>query len=255
MNLNRAQEPYNWLQNFFRLPLPFFHTSYITPETLTYLYYNQIINTCTLTKTNVRTFDNVTYPYVKEDTCWTLVAADCVENPTFAVFMKKDERTKQLVLRVMVGDTKVEFIPINEKEFQLFLKGNVGKLGPIELKNNEFLYVNDRKLNEPNKLDTDYIFRILRKDRKFVLDFYPQIILNFDGNSVNVVAGPLLRGRNCGMCGDYNRVKANELKDTKMCVLKNGEEMARAWTLKNECNSQIDNKPSCDMPFPDRILY
>merc|ERR1711872_955035 len=125
MNLNRAQEPYNWLQNFFRLPLPFFHTSYITPETLTYLYYNQIINTCTLTKTNVRTFENV----------------------TFAVFMKKDERTKQLVLRVMVGDTKVEFIPINEKEFQLFLKGNVGKLGPIELKNNDFLYVNDRKLN------------------------------------------------------------------------------------------------------------
>ena len=97
-----------------------------------------------------------------------------------------------------------------------FLLGNVGKLGPIELKNNDFLYVNDRKLNEPNKLDTDYIFRILRKDRKFVLDFYPQIILNFDGNSVNVVAGPLLRGRNCGMCGDYNRVKANELKDTKV---------------------------------------
>ena len=83
-----------------------------------------------------------------------------------------------------------------------FLLGNVGKLGPIELKKNDFLYVNDRKLNEPNKLDTDYIFRILRKDRKFVLDFYPQIILNFDGNSVNVVAGPLLRGRNCGMCGD-----------------------------------------------------
>merc|ERR1719244_2461698 len=97
----------------------------------------------------------------------------------------------------MVGD--------NENDFQLFLKdnscievvnlfpvliGNVGKLGPIELKNNDFLYVNDRKLNEPNKLDTDYIFRILRKDTKFVLDFYPQIILNFDGNSVNVVAGP-----------------------------------------------------------------
>ena len=255
MNLNVAREPYSWLQNFFRLPLPFFHTSYITPETLTYLYYNQIINSCTLTKTNVRTFDNVTYPYVKEDSCWTLVAADCVENPTFAVFMKKEERTKQLVLKVMVGDTKVEFIPINENEFQLFLKGNVGKLGPIELKNNDFLYVNDRKLNEPNKLDTDYIFRILRNDRKFVLDFYPQIILNFDGNSVNVLSGPLLRGRNCGMCGDYNRVTANELKDTEMCVLKNGEEMTRAWTLKNECNSQIDNKPSCDMPFPDRILY
>merc|ERR1712168_313823 len=33
MNLNIAQEPYNWLQNFFRLPLPFFHTSYITLST------------------------------------------------------------------------------------------------------------------------------------------------------------------------------------------------------------------------------
>ena len=134
---------------------------------------------------------------------------------SFSKFLSLDPRFNNIV-KVYSQTNFYPFFSLQRISNKKFLLGNVGKLGPIELKNNDFLYVNDRKLNEPNKLDTDYIFRILRKDRKFVLDFYPQIILNFDGNSVNVVAGPLLRGRNCGMCGDYNRVKANELKDTKV---------------------------------------
>merc|ERR1719282_484065 len=55
------------LQNFWRLPLPFFHTSYLTPESVNYLFFNQHINFCAVTKENVRTYDNVTYPYTKED--------------------------------------------------------------------------------------------------------------------------------------------------------------------------------------------
>ena len=43
--------------------------------------------------------------------------------------------------------------------------------------------------------------------------------------------------------------------DVQMCVLRNGEEMARAWTLDTKmCETRI-TKPDCVMPFTDRILY
>ena len=41
----------------------------------------------------IRTYDNVTYQYQMHD-CWTLISADCSENPMFAVFMKKDTSSK-----------------------------------------------------------------------------------------------------------------------------------------------------------------
>ena len=146
-------------------------------------------------------------------------------------------------------------------------------MGPIDLKNNEFIYLNDRKPTTKNMIENDYIFKILRKETKFYVDFYPQILVEFDGNSAQILAAPQLRGTNCGLCGDYNRNVINELKDPKvryllthgaiychvydvqMCVLRNGEEMARAWTLDTKmCETRI-TKPDCVMPFTDRILY
>ena len=42
---------------------------------------------------------------------------------------------------------------------------------------------------------------------------------------------------------------------SQMCVLRNGEEMAHAWTLDTKmCETRI-TKPDCVMPFTDRILY
>lgn len=93
-------------------------------------------------------------------------------------------------------------------------------MGPIDLKNNEFIYLNDRKPTTKNMIENDYIFKILRKETKFYVDFYPQVLVEFDGNSAQILAAPQLRGTNCGLCGDYNRNVINELKDPKVgCLL------------------------------------
>ena len=89
-------------------------------------------------------------------------------------------------------------------------------MGPIDLKNNEFIYMNDKKPTNKNIVKTDYIFKMLRKETKFYVDFYPQIMVEFDGNSVNILAAPQLKGTNCGLCGDYNRNVIDELKDPKV---------------------------------------
>merc|ERR1719516_296862 len=132
------------LENFWRLPLPFFQTSYMAPESIAYLLHNQILTSCAVTKENVRTYDNVTFPYTKDDDCWTLVTAE------------------RIALMMMVGNTRIDLIPINDKDFRVFIKGETGnKQGPFDLKNNDFIYVNDRKEVKPNLVDSDYIMRIL----------------------------------------------------------------------------------------------
>ena len=77
-----------------------------------------------MTQADVRTYDNVTYTYSKQDTCWTLISADCVEQPTFAVFIKKDEQIQARPgLLVIIGNVKVEFQPVNGIEYRIYVKG------------------------------------------------------------------------------------------------------------------------------------
>ena len=97
----------------------------MAPESIAYLLHNQILNSCAVTKENVRTYDNVTFPYTKDDDCWTLLTADGVENPLFAVFMKKEQRTERIALMMMVGNTRIDLIPINDKDFRVFIKGKL----------------------------------------------------------------------------------------------------------------------------------
>jgi len=75
------------------------------------------------------------------------------------------------------------------------------------------------------------------------------MMINYDGNSIQVLAGPHVKGQHCGMCGDYNRNTHYELDDPQMCPLKTGEEMARAWTMdKKYCSTQVA-KPECRQPL------
>ena len=125
-------EPYMRMMNWWKMPLPFWHTSYVTPETLMYMMMNQHIAKCTLSKdtlldkATVRTYDNVTYTFTKEDPCWTLLTADCVESPTFAVFYKMDKATSKMSVMMMFGNTQVEFVPTTmDGTYKIYLKGEL----------------------------------------------------------------------------------------------------------------------------------
>lgn len=96
--------------------------------------------------------------------------------------------------------------------------GNNGKQGPFELRENDFMFVSDKKETKVNAMETDYIFKITRNGYKHHIDFYPQMMMTFDGNYINMLAWPQIRGTNCGMCGDYNRNTFYELKDPMVVV-------------------------------------
>ena len=207
-------EPYMRLN---RIPIPFYHSSYLRPELLTYMYYNEIINHCTATSKSIRTYDNVTYPYTVDHSCWTLISADCNEHPSFAVFMKKEKKTP-LALMLFIGDMKIEFVPLKSKTFRIYVKGDeqLGKQGPFDLQDKDFLYWSSTKGSKLNTVLPNFIFKIIRQQNSYVLDFFPHMMINYDGNSIQVLAGPQVKGQHCGMCGDYNRNTHYELDDPKV---------------------------------------
>eukprot|EP00092_Neocalanus_flemingeri_P063290 GFUD01076531.1.p1 GENE.GFUD01076531.1~~GFUD01076531.1.p1 ORF type:complete len:214 (-),score=53.48 GFUD01076531.1:93-734(-) len=211
----------------------------LQPELITYMYYNNIINHCHATSQSVRTYDNVTYPYTMDHSCWTLISSDCYEHPSFAVFIKKTEKAP-VGMMAFIGDQRVELTPTEQNKVQIKINDQ-----DFDLQDNGFLFWPLDQAPVENKVFRNFLFKIIRRQNSYVLDFFPQMMINYDGNSVQVLAGPHVKGQNCGMCGDFNRNTHHEFLDPQMCHLKNGDEMARAWSLDTKYCSDKATKPVC----------
>jgi hypothetical protein len=198
-------EPYQSLSK-----LSFLTKSLIKPEMMNYMYYNNILNHCHATTKSVRTYDNVTYPYTMDHTCYTLISSDCSEHPSFAVFIKKTENDRVGIM-AFIGDQKVEFIPMENNKVQMKINDQ-----EFVLQDNGFLFFPKNKAPVLNKVFQNYLFKMIRRQNSFTLTFFPQMMLNYDGNSVQVLAGPQMKGQHCGMCGDYNRNTYHEFIDPQV---------------------------------------
>ena len=177
---------------------------------LSTLFYNNILNHCLATSHTIHTFDNVTYPYTVDHDCWKLISSDCSEHPSFAVFMKKEEKTP-LGLLTFIGNDKVEFMPVEKDRFKIKINGQ-----EMEMKTGDFLFYKPGQAPVMNKALHNYIFNIILNNNNFLLDFFPHMMVQYDGHHVHILAGPLTKGRNCGMCGDYNRNIRHELVDPQV---------------------------------------
>ena len=202
--------PQQRLEHMFPLPLPFLHTSYLTPETAAFLYHNDMMTRCTASRNSLRTYHNTTLSFAVDHDCWTLLSADCGHRPTFAVFMRKEKKAA-MGLMMFIGDTKLEFIPIGKDRFRLEVGGHA-----LEMRDNAVLYWSQERGAILNVPIPHFIFKIVRRNNNFRIDFFPHIIINFDGNSVTTMLGPVVRGTHCGMCGDYSRNKQAGLMDPQV---------------------------------------
>ena len=132
-------------------------------------------------------------------------------------FMKKEKKTP-LGLMLFIGDLKIEFVPMKSKTFRIYVKGDeqLGKQGPFDLQDMDFLYWSSTQGSKLNTVLPNFVFKIIRQQNSYVLDFFPQMMIKYDGNSVQVLAGPQVKGQHCGMCGDYNRNTHYELDDPQV---------------------------------------
>jgi len=202
------------------------------------LYRHDFVNYCTVSNDQVRTYDNVTYGYQMHD-CWTMVSADCSEQPTFAVFMKANRQANKIAMRVQMGGKTVDIKPAGYSSYELTIDGE-----EIELEDQEsFLYPSQTKVY--SGVTEKYQFRVHKWDNTFSVDIPFITTINYDGYQIQTIASPFLKGKQCGMCGDFNRNKRFEFVGPEDCQLKNGNEMAAAYSWAEGEEEECPETPEC----------
>jgi hypothetical protein len=157
-----------------------------------------LIKYCVATTDSIHTMDNVTYPY-QPSGCWTLMSGHCAENPAYAVFTKKDG--SKLALFAHIGGHTIE------------ISGDTAKINgaatPIPSSGQHI-----------HKHRGDEIFKIFKWGKTYNIYSFLKVWIVFDGSFAEVVPAPSTKGNHCGLCGNYNRNKFDEM------MMKDGSTLA-----------------------------
>lgn len=149
-----------------------------------------VIKPCVATTDSVLTMDNVTYSY-SPTSCKTLISGHCAANPSYAVFTKKSGSA--LELTAFIGGHKIEIAGGNVK-----INGAATAITS----------------NGPQKIHKSRgteIFTLFKWGNTYSIYSFLKVWIVFDGSYVEVIPAPSVKGNHCGLCGNYNRNKFDEL--------------------------------------------
>jgi len=157
------------------------------------LFKRGIIKLCQATSQTIDTMDNVTYTY-SPPSCWTLMSGHCANSPSYAVFVKKNGGSLPLAMKAFIGGYEVDIDPSSKTV-------RVDDSGVSVSDSQEYFHMRQGK----------EIFKITKWGSSYNIYSYLRVWIVFDGNFVNVVPAPSVKGQHCGLCGNYNRNKYDEM--------------------------------------------
>ena len=78
-----------------------------------------------------------------------------------------------------------------------------------------------------------FFYRITKWGSTYNIYSFLKVWIVFDGNFVNVVPAPSVKGQHCGLCGNYNRDKHDEMtaKDGK-AILTSADQLVSEYKWK-----------------------
>ncbi|EFO82895.1 hypothetical protein CRE_00395 [Caenorhabditis remanei] len=171
---------------------------------------------CKVDQSEVSTFDNVIYR-APLTTCFSLVAKDCSEQPTFAVLSKKmNKNSDELIVKVV------------RREEELVIKKT----------DEEFVVKVDGKTIQQSEFE-QYEMEVLG-DNLIVIRL-PQGEVRFDGYTIKTnVPSVASKSQLCGLCGNNDGENDNEFMTADNYETEDVEEFHRSYLLKDE-ECEVEN--------------
>jgi hypothetical protein len=153
---------------------------------------------CKIKTDYIKTFDGRRYS-VPLTTCYSVLAKDCTEERRFVVMMKKLKKgSEEKKVKILTRTQKIVLEATRDSE---------------EVK----VFVND----EPKRVedvrpmyDHGHVVAIVRREGPYVKVELPEedVEVHFDGYTAKVKVSPLMQGRQCGVCGHYDRESEREFE-------------------------------------------
>uniref|UniRef100_A0A1I7UPX0 VWFD domain-containing protein n=1 Tax=Caenorhabditis tropicalis TaxID=1561998 RepID=A0A1I7UPX0_9PELO len=171
---------------------------------------------CKVDQSEVSTFDNVVFR-APLTTCFSLIAKDCSEEPTFAVLSKKiNKNSDELIVKVI---RREEEIVVKKTDDEFLVKVNGKTVPSAQLEEYEIEILGDNLI----------VIRL------------PQGEIRFDGYTIKTNL-PSVASKNqlCGLCGNNDGEKDNEFMTADNYETEDVEEFHRSYLLKNE-ECEVEN--------------
>ncbi|CAI5456312.1 unnamed protein product [Caenorhabditis angaria] len=171
---------------------------------------------CTVSPKRIQTFDDMTYS-APLTTCWSVIAKDCSEQPTFAVLAKKESKKSNNIV--------VKFY--NQEDVYVMSKSD-----------DEFVIEKNGKLMSESQVMNDNEFTI--NGEQLIADF-ENIKIQFNGQRVQTKILDTSRISLCGLCGNNDNEIDNELRTADDNETEDIEEFHRSYLLRDdECEIEED---------------
>lgn len=171
---------------------------------------------CVIGHDKVHTYDDVFYNYTIND-CPHVLMTDCRKESMIAVLAREGDQGK--IVTVINGQDIIELNPTGD------VTVNGGKTVYTSLR--------DRGRIEIRSPGSKAILAVIYKqDGHLIMEMkHLNLIIRIHSSEMELSAPQHLRGRVCGLCGDFNQQTLGEFKTPDRCVVSTGDLMAASFKV------------------------
>ncbi|NWW52301.1 VIT1 protein, partial [Pedionomus torquatus] len=176
-------------------------------------------STCEVSEVDFKTFDHVSRTYSFNKSCDLIVAQDCTEHPKFIITTRKvDPQSFSRQVHINTTSANITICPASDSSLLVVCNEE-----PVLSQSGVFEYEKDNVKIYKN--GTTVIVEAPTHGLKYV---------TFDGVILKVTVASWMRGKTCGVCGNNDREKHNELLMPNHKLAHSCSAFVHSWVLLEE---------------------
>ncbi|XP_046669753.1 LOW QUALITY PROTEIN: vitellogenin-4 [Homalodisca vitripennis] len=153
---------------------------------------------CAINSQTVLTMDNTTKS-LSLTSCFTVLLADCSEDASFAVLVKKMAEPQHLAMKLYLGEDIIELLPSTNGSIDIFLNESI-KLSPIT-----------EDYHHGGTNETNPFFSIsVKQGGATEVELHNGVVVQHYTQTIVALVPGIFRGYTCGLCADFNSDTNNE---------------------------------------------